>query len=121
LLPPTDVSGPTWSHRAIVVPSVNCHRPATLFNVEGGERYYTCDRCHRGQPPEKIERLRPVAIPVGAGALTLEQAAAYLGMSDDHFREQVKPKVKVIRTGRHQAVTRRELGRWADEHGARTL
>lgn len=40
---------------------------------------------------------------------------------NDHFTEHVKPDLKVIRKGRRQLVTFRELERWAEDAGARTF
>jgi hypothetical protein len=49
-------------------------------------------------------------------ALTLEEAAAALGMSLSHFRRHVLPFVKVIRSGSCRLVPIAELERWADQN-----
>lgn len=48
-------------------------------------------------------------------ALRVEEAAAALGVSDDFFREHVRPHLAVIRCGRLRLYRLAELERWAIE------
>ena len=50
-------------------------------------------------------------------ALTVEQAAASLGLSQSHFREHVLPHVRSIKVGRVRIVAVIELERWLYLHG----
>ncbi len=51
-------------------------------------------------------------------ALNLTDAATALSLSGDHFREHVKPTLKIVRGGRRQFVSVRELERWLAENEA---
>lgn len=51
--------------------------------------------------------------PVPRVSLTLEEAAAALGMSLAHFRRHVLPELRVIRSGGVRLVSVEELNRWA--------
>ena len=61
----------------------------------------------------------PVAAPDRL-AVGLGEAAALLSASDDHFREHIKPELKIVRRGRRQFVSIRELERWLSESSAPT-
>jgi excisionase family DNA binding protein len=54
--------------------------------------------------------------PVPRTALTIEEAAASLGVSLSHFRRHVLPHLRVIRSGSCRLVPVAELGRWASEN-----
>lgn len=56
---------------------------------------------------------RPVE-PVPRAALTLEEAAASLGVSLSHFRRHIAPGLRIIRSGSVRLVPVAELVRWAD-------
>lgn len=51
-------------------------------------------------------------------ALNLTDAAAAITVSDEHFRDHVKPDLKIVRSGRRQFVAVRELERWLAENEA---
>jgi hypothetical protein len=53
--------------------------------------------------------------PVPRVSLTLEEAAASLGMSLAHFRRHVLIDVRVIRSGSVRLVPVSELTRWAEK------
>jgi hypothetical protein len=55
--------------------------------------------------------------PVPRISLTLEEAAASLGMSLAHFRRHVLPDLKIVRSGALRVVSIRELERWVDREG----
>ena len=57
----------------------------------------------------------PARLAVGLG-----EAAALLSVSDDHFREHIKPELKIVRRGSRQFVAVRELERWLSESSAPT-
>lgn len=63
---------------------------------------------------------RPVAA-VPRVTLTPGEAAAALGISRDSFDRHVRPDVRLIRRGKLVLVAVRELERWAETNGARTL
>ena len=54
-------------------------------------------------------------------ALRREEAAAALGVSDDHFDARIKPELRVIRSGRLKLYPIAELERWAMESAAPIL
>ena len=54
-------------------------------------------------------------------ALSLDEAAASLGCSRDHFDEHVRPELGVVRRGRRVFVPVRELDRWLSESACRVL
>lgn len=49
-------------------------------------------------------------------ALTLDEAAAALKVSRDHFDRHIRPEVKLIGQGRVKRVSVREVQRWAAEN-----
>lgn len=51
--------------------------------------------------------------PVPRIAVTLEEAAASIGISLAHFRRHVLPELRTIRSGATRLVPVAELGRWA--------
>ena len=59
--------------------------------------------------------------PVPRIALRREEAAAALGVSDDHFDARIKPELSVIRSGRLKLYPIAELERWAIESAAPIL
>ncbi len=68
--------------------------------------------------PEKSTKpsvAAPARLAVGLG-----EAAALLSVSDDHFREHIKPELRIVRRGRRQFVAVRELERWLNESSAPT-
>jgi hypothetical protein len=54
-------------------------------------------------------------------AVRMEEAAACLGISDDHFRAHVAPHLRIVRLGRAKLVALTELQRFLDDHGERVL
>jgi excisionase family DNA binding protein len=54
-------------------------------------------------------------------ALTLDEAAASLGVSRDYFDEHVRPELRVVVRGRRRLVRIGELERWLAENEARAL
>lgn len=54
-------------------------------------------------------------------ALTLDEAAASLGVSRDYFDEHVRPELRTVRRGRRILVSIRELERWLDKSQALAL
>lgn len=57
----------------------------------------------------------PVGLqPVPRTALTLEEAAASLGVSLSHFRRHVLPDLRVIYSGKTRLVAVSELVNWTD-------
>ena len=52
--------------------------------------------------------------PVPRTALTLEEAAASLGVSLSHFRRHVLPELRVIYSGNVRLVPVADLAHWAD-------
>ena len=57
---------------------------------------------------------RPRTAPIPRIALTRNEAAAALGMSLDKFERHVQADLRLIRCGKLQLVSVRELERWAD-------
>lgn len=49
------------------------------------------------------------------------EAAEAIGVSSDYFDEHVRPGLRLIREGRLVLVSVRELERWLEANGARTL
>ena len=62
-----------------------------------------------------------IVAPVPRTALTLEEAAASLGISVDSLARHVLPDLRVIRRGRLRLVPVAELERWAAEQAEPTL
>jgi len=54
-------------------------------------------------------------------ALTVEEAAAAIGMSRDSFDRHVRDELRLVRRGRLVLVPVRELERWVDRSAALTL
>jgi excisionase family DNA binding protein len=54
-------------------------------------------------------------------ALTIAEAAAAIGVSDDFFREQVLPELKVVRRGRKRLIGVEELRRWVERSATKVL
>jgi hypothetical protein len=50
-------------------------------------------------------------------ALPIDQAAASLGLSENHFRRHVLPQVRSIKIGQMRIVPVIELERWLYLHG----
>jgi predicted DNA-binding protein (UPF0251 family) len=48
-------------------------------------------------------------------ALNLDEAAAALGVSRDHFDRHIRPHLKTRDTGRRVLVSVKEIRRWVDE------
>jgi hypothetical protein len=53
--------------------------------------------------------------PVPRTALTLEEAAASLGVSLSHFRRHILPELRVIYSGNVRLVPLADLAQWADK------
>jgi hypothetical protein len=53
--------------------------------------------------------------PVPRTALTLEEAAASLGVSLSHFRRHILPELRVIYSGNVRLVPVADLAHWADK------
>jgi excisionase family DNA binding protein len=54
-------------------------------------------------------------------ALSLDEAAAALGVSRDYFDEHVRPELRVVRRGRRVLVSTLEIAKWLDAASARAL
>jgi excisionase family DNA binding protein len=54
-------------------------------------------------------------------ALSLDEAAASLGVSKDFFDEHVRPELRVARRGRRVLIAVAELERWLHTSAARAL
>jgi len=61
------------------------------------------------------------ASPVPRLSLRREEAAAALGMSDDHFDLRVRPHLKVVRSGRLLLWSVAELEEWLAANAEHTL
>jgi len=48
--------------------------------------------------------------------LRLEEAAAWIGVSDEFFREHVRPDLRVVRCGRVKLIAVAELEKWLDRN-----
>ena len=68
---------------------------------------------------QPVAPVRPLA-PVPRVALTIDEAAAALGISPDSFGRHVQPDIKMIRRGKLRMVPVIELERWA-ERSAETV
>lgn len=73
----------------------------------------------RADAPAGKSSKPPVAAPDKL-AVGLGEAAALLSASDDHFREHIKPELRIVRRGKRQFVAIRELERWLSESSAPT-
>lgn len=54
-------------------------------------------------------------------ALTVTEAAAAVGVSDDFFRRHIAHELRWVRRGAKKLVAVSELQRWLDANGERTL
>lgn len=54
--------------------------------------------------------------PVPRIALTIEEAAASIGVSESHFKRHVQPTLRLIRSGSCRVVPVAELERWTQEN-----
>ena len=54
-------------------------------------------------------------------ALTLDEAAAALGVSRDFFEDHIRPDVRIVRRGRRVLVSTVELERWLDRSASLAL
>lgn len=59
--------------------------------------------------------------PVHRVALTLEEAAASLGISVDAFAEHVQPHLRLLEVGRRRLVPVSELARWAERAATKPI
>ncbi len=66
-------------------------------------------------------RGRPSAAGIPRLALTPAEAAAAIGISEDHFNRHVRGELRLVRRGRKVIVAIDELERWLDTSAARTL
>jgi excisionase family DNA binding protein len=70
-------------------------------------------RAAAARPPKRAAATRP-----GANAqritLSIEEAAAALGVSRDHLERHVLAELRVIYSGRRRLIPVSELARWAD-------
>lgn len=60
-------------------------------------------------------------LPVSPITVGAAEAAAMLGVSDDHFERHIASELKVIRCGRRKLWLVSELHSWAEQRAARTL
>lgn len=63
---------------------------------------------------------RPIE-PVARLALSIEEAAASLGVSRDTFDRAIRDDVRLVRVGSRLLVPVAELERWLDRNAARIL
>jgi hypothetical protein len=56
----------------------------------------------------------PTLEPVPRTTLTLDEAAASLGVSLSHFRRHVRPELPIIYSGNVRLIAVVELSRWAE-------
>ena len=63
----------------------------------------------------------PNAAPVPRIALSIREASAALGVSEDYFAAHVAPELRIVRKGRRKLVGVAELERWIEENGERVL
>lgn len=54
-------------------------------------------------------------------ALSLDEAAASLGISRDSLERHVLPELRVVHVGRRVVVPLRELERWTEKNASRPL
>lgn len=66
-------------------------------------------------PPSTAQPEKSPRPPVPTLALNLSDAASALDVSDEFFREHVKPELRIVRRGRRQFIARSELERWLTE------
>lgn len=60
-----------------------------------------------------VEKIRPPRL-----VLSIEEAAASIGMGLTKFREDVLPQLRVIRMGTWRGIAVSELQEWADREGS---
>ena len=77
----------------------------------------------RDAPPPSPPRTREAAVGHLAGmreplALSVEEAAATIGVARSTFYAIVLPELRVVRIGRRVVVPRRELERWLERSAA---
>ena len=48
-------------------------------------------------------------------ALSIEEACASLGVSEDFWREHIEPEIRLVRVGRRKIVPTASLEKWLDE------
>lgn len=72
-------------------------------------------------PQELPATGKPGVAPVPRIALTMDEAAASLGVSRDFLDKHIAHELRLIRRGRLKLVPTTELERWARESAARTL
>ena len=65
--------------------------------------------------------VRSPRAPVPRLALSVADAAAALGVSEDFFTEHVAADLRWVRRGRKKLVSVHELERWLEENAAVTL
>jgi excisionase family DNA binding protein len=65
--------------------------------------------------------LRPQSSSPVRLALSLDEAAATLGVSRDYFDEHIRPELRVVRRGRRVLVAVAEVSRWLDTAAARAV
>lgn len=63
--------------------------------------------------------MRPGNSPGDRITLTVNEAAAALGVSRDHFERHILADLRTIYTGRRRLVPVKELERWADRNAIR--
>jgi hypothetical protein len=83
----------------------------TRDNSGGGLSTSSAPALVRGRHPSNSPRL----------ALSIDEAAAALGISEDAFRAHVAPSIRLVRVGRRKVVAVRELERWLDDRGEQAL
>jgi excisionase family DNA binding protein len=54
-------------------------------------------------------------------AFRVGEAAAVIGVSEDHFARHVAPELRWVRRGRTKLVSRAELERWLESSASRVL
>jgi excisionase family DNA binding protein len=67
-----------------------------------------------------VSEPRPVET-VPRVALSVDEAAASLGVSKDYFDEHIRPELRIARRGRRILIGVDELRRWVDRNSARAL
>lgn len=75
----------------------------------------------KGSLGPQRRRSGPETAPVPRMGLTLDEAAASLGMSRDSLEKHVLPSLRIVRRGRHRIVPVAELERWLIESAETAL
>jgi excisionase family DNA binding protein len=75
----------------------------------------------RLSPPQLAELARLVAAELAAEGpgMTVKEAREYVGVSDDFWRREVLPEIRVVRRGRRRIIARAELDRWMRDNADR--